>query len=127
MKKYQCIITAVNIRAEVTTHADYVISTLGKSDLFVKTNLQKRCHRRLIMVCCSRMSLEHTTEKIASVSGPFMKWNSRKTIKSETRLPESCLNPRAYPSRHELNLAQHVNLDSCNRTKLFRFARPMVT
>ena len=90
MKKYQCIITAVNIRAEVTTHADYVISTLGKSDLFVKTNLQKRCHRRLIMVCCSRMSLEHTTEKIASVSGPFMKWNSRKTIKSETRLPESC-------------------------------------
>ena len=68
----------------------------GKSDFFVKTNLQKRCHRRLIMVCCSRMSLEHTTEKIASVSGPFMKWNSRKTIKRETRLPES-LNPRAYP------------------------------
>ena len=30
----------------------------------------------------------------ASLSGPFIKWYSRKTIKGETRLPESCLNPR---------------------------------
>ena len=34
------------------------------------------------MLCCSRMSLEHTTENMASLSGPFIKWFSRKTIKS---------------------------------------------
>ena len=33
------------------------------------------------MSCYSRMSLQHTTEKDASVSGPFIKWSSRKTIK----------------------------------------------
>ena len=65
------------------------------------------------MLCCSRMSLELTTEKMASVSGPFIKWNLRRTIKRETCLPESCLNPRAYSLRHGLNLAQHANLDSC--------------
>ena len=59
------------------------------------------------------MSLEHTTEKLASVSGPFIKWNSRKTVKIEARLPESCMNPCAYILSHELNLAQHTNLDSC--------------
>ena len=47
-----------------------------------------------VMLFCSRMPLEHTTENIASLSGPFIKWYSRKTIKRETRLPESCLNPR---------------------------------
>ena len=43
-----------------------------------------------------KMPQEHTTEKMASVSGPFIKWNSRKTVKSEMSLPKSCLNPRAY-------------------------------
>ena len=62
------------------------------------------------MKCCSRMPLEHKTEKMASVSGPFIKWSSHKRIKTETRLPESCLNPRAYSLCHELNLAQHANL-----------------
>ena len=62
------------------------------------------------MLCCSRMSLTHPTENMASLSVPFIKRYSRKTIKKETRLPEFCLNPR----RHELNLAQHINLDSCN-------------
>ena len=47
---------------------------------------QKRCHRHLIMIRCSRMSLEHTTEKMASVSGPFIKWNSRKQIKRVARV-----------------------------------------
>ena len=65
------------------------------------------------MLHCSRMSLEPTTEKMESVSGPFIKWSSRKTIKRETRLPESCLNPRAYSLRRELNIAQHTNLASC--------------
>ena len=43
------------------------------------------------MLCCSRISLEHTTEAMASLSEPFIKWYtySRKTIKRETRLPES--------------------------------------
>ena len=68
------------------------------------------------MVCCSRMSLEHTTEKMASVSEPFIKYTKCKTIKRETLLPESCLNPQAYSLRHELNLAEHANLDSCYLT-----------
>ena len=38
---------------------------------------------RSIMLCCSRMPLVHTTEKMASVSGPFAKWSSRKTIKRD--------------------------------------------
>ena len=59
------------------------------------------------------MQFYNITEKIPSVSGPFIKWSSCKTIKREMRLPESCLNPWAYVLRHELNLEQHANLDSC--------------
>ena len=65
------------------------------------------------MLRSPRMSLENTTKKIASVTGPFIKWSWRKTIKREKRLPESCLNPRAYSLHHQLNLAQHANLDCC--------------
>ena len=65
------------------------------------------------MLCCPGMLLEYTTGKMASVSGPFIKWTSRITINRETRLPESCFNPIVCSLRHELNLAQHANLDSC--------------
>ena len=53
---------SVSITADVTAQADYVISILGKVQLFVKTKLRKRCHIRLIILCCSGMSLRHTTE-----------------------------------------------------------------
>ena len=49
----------VSIRAEVTTQADYVISILEQVELFVQIKLTEK------MLCCSRMSLEHTTEKMA--------------------------------------------------------------
>ena len=54
---------------------------------------RKWCHRRLIMLCFSTISLD---EKVASVwlSGPFITWSSRKTMNWERRLPEySCLRP----------------------------------
>ena len=52
-------------------------------ELFVKTKLRKRCHIYLIMLCCCRMSPEQMTENMASVSGPFIKCNSRETIKRD--------------------------------------------
>ena len=64
-------IAAVSIRlfrAEVMPLADYVISILEQIELLVKTKLRKISHRRLIMLCCSRLSLQHTTEMMASVS-----------------------------------------------------------
>ncbi len=75
------------------------------------------------MLCCPRMSLEHMTEKMASVSGPFIKWSLRKTVKRETRLPELSIPVcfRACPFRHELNLAQHANLDSFARVVQFTY------
>ena len=85
-------IAAFRIRAEMTTaQADYVISILESLSCLYKinqTNL-KRCRRRLIMLCCSRMSLEHTTEMMGSVSGHFIKWSSCKAIKRDMRLPEN--------------------------------------
>ena len=38
----------------------------------------------LVMLCSSRMLLEHTTEKMVSMSGPFIKWSLRKTIKKKS-------------------------------------------
>ena len=61
------------------------------------------------MLICSRMSLEHTTENMASLTGPLIKCYLRKKKKQR----------RACPSP-DLNLAQHVNLDSCNLDCTFR-------
>ena len=36
-----------------------------------------------IMLCCFGMSLDLTTENLASVSGFFIKWSSRKTKKND--------------------------------------------
>ena len=103
-------IAAVSIRVEVMTQADYVaISILGQVELSVKTKLRKWC-----VMLFYNLPLEHTTtEKMAPGSGPFIKWNLRKTVKRETHLPESCLNQRAYSLHHKVNLAQHVNFDIC--------------
>ena len=90
---------AVSIRAEVKAQADYVISVLEQVELFVKTKLRKICRRHLL--CYAGLELEHTTEKMASVSGHFIKWKARKTIKRETSLPESCLNLGMYSLRHD--------------------------
>ena len=49
----------------------------------------------------SRMSLEHTTEKMASVSKAF----------HQVEFTQN--NKKKDPLRHELYLAQHANLDSC--------------
>ena len=38
------------------------------------------------MLCCSRMSLEYTTENRGLKSGPFIEWYSRKTIYGVNRL-----------------------------------------
>ena len=86
------------------TQVDYVISVLGQ------VVCKKQSLKKMSQVLSYVMLFLNVTEKIASVLGPFIKWNSRKTIKRETRLPESCVNPPAYPSRH---LAQHANVDSC--------------
>ena len=53
------------------------------------------------------MSLEHTTEKMALMSGAF-----RQVAFAQNNLPESCLNQRAFSLRHEVNLALRANLDS---------------
>ena len=73
-----------------------------------KNQSLKICHRRLIMLICSRMSLEHTTENMASLTGPLIKWYLRQ--KKQRR---ACSSP-------DLNLAQHVNIDSCNLDCTFR-------
>ena len=68
------MIAAVSTRAEVTAQVDDVNLKSGKSKLFVQMKLiEKIDPRHLITLCCFRMSLEHMTEKMASVSGPFMK------------------------------------------------------
>ena len=93
---FSCFLCTYQLSAEVAAQADNVILYPGKSELFVQIKLtEKRCRRRLIMLCCPRMSLEPTNEKTASVSGPFIKCSSRKTMKSKMRLPEyCCLHPR---------------------------------
>ena len=93
----QSAIAAISIRAEVTAQSDYIISILEQVELFVQIKLTE-----------NDVTLEHTT---VSVSRPFIKWMSRKTTQRGMRLPGSCLNPRTYSLRHELNLAQCSNLD----------------
>ena len=66
----------VCIGAEVTAQANDITLYSGKSELFVKIKLPRKCPRHLIMVRVDIMSLEHTTKKMASVSGPFIKWSS---------------------------------------------------
>ena len=86
-------ITAVRIRAEVTAQAVKRITSFlcSKVELFVQIKLTEKYLTGAYLCCCSRMYLEHTAEKLASVSGPFV----HKTIKRETCLPEySCLHPR---------------------------------
>ena len=48
------------------------------------------CPGRIIVLCCFRMSLEHTHENIASVSGPFIiEWMFAKKVTALLRrLPE---------------------------------------
>ena len=56
-------VAAVNIGAEVTAQVDYVILYSGKSGQLEHIKLtEKRCPRRLIMLCCFRMSLGHAHE-----------------------------------------------------------------
>ena len=82
------------LSASDAAQADYVISILEGRVVCTNQTNQKGCHRHLIMSCCSRMSLERTTENMAAVLGPFIKWSTRKTINRETHLTEySCLNP----------------------------------
>ena len=70
----------------------------------------KICPRRLILVWCSRMWLEHMTEKGLNSVGAAHN-SSRKTIKRETRLPEySCLRPRMLIT---LRNRQHAHIASC--------------
>ena len=70
-------VAAVSIRAKVAARHIY---TRASRVAYTNPTKRNRRHRRLIMLCCPRMSLEHATEKMASVSGPFIKWSSRKTI-----------------------------------------------
>ena len=101
----------ISITAEVTTELSGWRHSILEQVWAVCANQtnRERCLRRLIMLCCFRMSLEHTLEKTASVSGPFIKCSLRKTIKRTAllrRLPGcSCL-PRACSLRHSpiLNL-----------------------
>ena len=54
------------------------------------------------MLCCCRISLEHTTENMASLSGPFIKAVFAQNNKKRDALPESC-------SRLALSIATCAN------------------
>ena len=107
------VIAAVRIRAKVRTQADYVI-LYSKVELFVQIKLPTK-YVTGTLLCCAVLECHWNTrlKRQLQCRGPFIKWSSCKTIKRETRLPESRLNPPTYSLCHQLNLAQHANLDSC--------------
>ena len=81
-RRRQCLKQDRRLRSTYTT----ILGQVGV--VYTNQTNRKKCHRHLIVLCCSIMSLEHTTENMASVSGPFIKWSLHTTIKRVTRLPE---------------------------------------
>ena len=84
---------AVSIRAEVTAQTDYVTSILDQVELFVQIKqTEKYIKGTIITLCYSRMSLEITTEKMASVPGP--KRNSCRKINRRACPSPVCIRTR---------------------------------
>ena len=88
-------VAAVSIRAKVAARHIY---TRASRVAYTNPTKRNRRHGRLIMLCCPRMSRNTRLKRWLQCRG---------LSSSGVRAKQS------YSLRHELNLAQHANLDSC--------------
>ena len=112
--KYDLGIAVVSIIAEVTAQADYVISILEQFELFVQIKLTENYVTclSLIMLCCSRMSLEHMTDSFSIRAFHQMEF-AQDNKKRDMLIRVLFESVPVYSLRHELHLTQHANLDGC--------------